>query len=184
MLVNNDQKRYSYNNNNVVNKKFVHKNFNKTISYHSNFSHSEFINVSFIGTKFKFSSLFGSVFNNCYLRGALFKKCNLKNCIFRNCIIYSLLFENSKLENCNFENCKIYNSPPLQIICNKKDNNNEILDSYPKEDNFSNWLIAGITSLKENIFIRKSSILHLKKTTNWNDFIKSFSERIWWGILN
>jgi hypothetical protein E4_22776 len=182
MLVNNDKKRYSYNNIDTRNKKFIHKNFNKTTSYHSNFSHSKFINASFIGAKFKFSSLFGSTFDNCYLRGALFRKCNLKECIFKNCIISSSLFENSKLESCYFENCKILNSLSLSnaILHNKENITNEILEQYPQEHCFSKQLIEEVKLLKKNEFIRKSSILHLKKqrieTVSLKVLVEEFGE--------
>ena len=47
-----------------MNKNFQNKDFNKTSSYHSNFSHSIFENTSFLSAKFKWSSLYQVTFKN------------------------------------------------------------------------------------------------------------------------
>lgn len=161
MLNNVDKKRYSYYNHDSRSSNFIHKNFNKTCSYHTNFSHSKFINVSLIGAKFKFSSLFGTVFDNCYIRGTLFKKCNLENCIFRNCIISSINFEQCKGKNCFFENCKILHVGLFQSM--KYSEDTEIFKNYPNINMFKTELRHEVELLRKNRFIRKSSVLHIKK---------------------
>ncbi len=161
MLNNADKKRYSYCNLDSRHSCFIHKNFNKTCSYHTNFSHSKFINVSLIGAKFKFSSLFGAEFDNCYIRGALFRRCNLQNCTFRNCIISSTIFERCKVKNCFFENCKILHVKLPQSI--KYSESTKIFENYPRVSQFKAELCYEIEQLRRNRFIRRSSVLHLKK---------------------
>lgn len=61
---NKSTKRYSYTGHDSRESKFIHKNFNKTTSYNTNFSSAVFENTAFVGAKFKFCSFYETEFSN------------------------------------------------------------------------------------------------------------------------
>ena len=175
-------RRYSYNNHNSIGSKFIHKDFSKTNSYHSNFSDVLFQNTAFIGSKIKFFSFFGAVFDNCYIRGALFRGCNLGNAVFKNSIISATFFDKCKIKGCKFENCKIIASSKLQnLLPSENFIETEIFQTYPDVNIFSQELIDIIELLRGNEFIRRSSILHRKKnkidTVSLKVLVERFGEK-------
>ena len=160
-IKNNQKQRYSYFCHDSRNSYFLNKNFNKTNSFKTNFSNSKFSNCGLVSAKFKFCSFYNVIFDNCYIRGALFKKCNLINTNFRNCIVSSSVFERSKLNNCQFIDCIVLDKNQLLDSCQFC--NTERLSCFPYEKQFDSRLLREVRTLRENFFIRRSTILHRKK---------------------
>lgn len=179
---NKSTKRYSYTGHDSRESKFIHKNFNKTTSYNTNFSFAIFENTAFVGAKFKFCSFYEARFFNCYIRGALFRGANLQNCTFKECIISASVFERCRFKGVNFEGCKIVSSGKfkelLHASCFK---GTEILSSYPIVDEFNPELIKSVEALRLNDFIRRSSVLHRKKkqidTVSLKVLVEAFGEQ-------
>ncbi|PRD67284.1 hypothetical protein C6P61_17245 [Malikia spinosa] len=164
MSRNKSTKRYSYNNHDSRASKFIHKDFNKTENYLTNFSEVLFQNTSFVGAKLKFCAFYSAVFDNCYIRGALFRRCNLKNAVFKKSIISATFFEGCKLQGCRFENCKIISSSKLEKgLPSESFVETEIFQTYPATTIFSRELIDVVESLRMNDYIRRSSVLHRKE---------------------
>ena len=164
MIRDKNSKRYSYVNHDSRQSKFIHKDFNKTESYHSNFSGVVFQTTSFIATKLKFCSLYEATFDSCCLRGTLFRGCNLQNATFKNSIISATIFEKCKLKGCRFENCKIISSTKIKRLLHEDCFvDTEFFDTYPDEAVFNLALISTTEGLRANDFIRRSSVLHRKK---------------------
>lgn len=179
----NDRNRFafSYTGQDVRDKKFIYKNFNKSASYNSNFSNSIFNSSSFVGTKFKFCSMYGAIFDNCLIRGALFRNCNLQSATFKDSFITASVFEKSKFKDCKLINCKIVGSTNLkQIIPIENIENTEFFDQYPSETNFSTELLNIIEQLRDHDFIRRSTVLHRKKgkldTISLKTLVDEFNE--------
>lgn len=161
---NKSSKRYSYVNHDSRERKFIHKNFNKTDSYHTNFSGALFENAAFVGAKFKFCAFFGAVFDKCYIRGTLFRGCNLRNSVFKNSIISATVYDRCKFSGVRFESCKIINSTKLEEFLHTSSFVEvDFLSKYPSVKEFNPELIRLVESLRANDFIRRSSVLHRKK---------------------
>ena len=183
MVTINDRNRYafSYTNHDVRDKRFIFKNLNKSVSYNSNFSNTKFENTSLIATKFKFCDFYGAMFNDCLIRGTLFRKCNLESVTFKNSIIAATVFEKIKFKDCSFINCKVVSSGNIdRLIDNVKLVNTQISAQYPEELFFNKTLIEIVETLRENDFIRKSTVLHRKKkkidTLSLQVLIEQFGE--------
>lgn len=154
-----NKKPFSYINREVMSKNFQNKDFNKTNSYQSNFSHSIFENTSFLATKFKWSAFFETTFKNCTITGAHFKNCNFQNSSFDGCLIRASVFENCKMKEASFKNCYIdlaqfKKYPYLDLsTCYTQPLTTEI---------FSPQLLDVVESLRNNDFIRRSMVLLIK----------------------
>lgn len=155
--------RYSYKSKDVAQGKFFNKNFNKTESYNSNFFETIFRNTSLIGAKFKFCNMNKVVFENCFIQGALFRKCPMIGAQFKNCIIISTEFDRASLKDCLIEDSVVLSSQLGSGFKSSNLINSEILDNYYPESDFSDDLLSEIELLRNNEFVRRSSVLHRKK---------------------
>lgn len=157
-------KRYSYEGHDSRESKFIHKSFNKTDSYNTNFSMAVFENTAFVGAKFKFCSFYGTVFDNCYLRGTLFRGGTLENAVFKNCIISATVFDRPKIKGIKFESCKVLSTTKIsRFLLSSSFVDTEIFETYPSASDFSSELITVVEALRSNDFIRRSSVLHRKE---------------------
>ncbi|EGR1045549.1 TPA: pentapeptide repeat-containing protein [Vibrio cholerae] len=162
----NDRNRlaFGYTNHDASTKSFLLKNFNKAVSYNSNFSGCTFDRTSLVGTKFKFCNMARASFKGCLIRGALFRKCNLDSAVFSDCIIAASTFEKAKLKNAQFINCKVIGSTNLRTFLPEKYFvNTEFYDNYPPESSFDLALVGVVNQLREHDLIRRSTVLHRKK---------------------
>ncbi|WP_279211849.1 pentapeptide repeat-containing protein [Delftia acidovorans] len=179
---NKSSNRYSYAGHDSRASKFIHKNFNKTDSYNTNFSGAVFENAAFIGAKFKFCSFYEAVFNSCYIRGALFRGANLQNSVFKKCIISATNFDRCKMKGAKFENCKIIASPKITSANSGIFlSGTEVFLTYPDIGEFNGDLIKAVESLRLNDFIRRSSVLHRKEkkldTVSLKVLVEDFGEQ-------
>ncbi|WP_224972702.1 pentapeptide repeat-containing protein [Acinetobacter oleivorans] len=155
-----NKKPFSYISKEVLSKNFQNKDFNKTSSYYSNFSHSKFENTSFLATKFKWCTFYEATFKNCTITGAHFKKCNLENFSFEGCVIRASVFESCKMNGISFKNCYI------ELDQFKKYPDLDLSTCYTKPltlSIFSQKLLDVVESLRSNDFIRRSMVLLIKK---------------------
>ncbi|MEZ8100258.1 pentapeptide repeat-containing protein [Vibrio bivalvicida] len=162
----NDRNRFafSYTAHDVRDKNFIYKNFNKAVSYHSNFSQSKFNATSLVGAKFKFCSFYGATFDNCLIRGALFRKCNFQQAVFKNCIISSSVFDRTTLKNCKFIDCKVVSTGKFcELTLDENLVNTKVYSNFPLESAFEPALIQAVEQLRNHNQIRKSTVLHRKK---------------------
>lgn len=160
-LAGKNKKLFSYRNCDVRERFFQHKDFNKAEPFQSNFSQSRFENSSFSASKFKFCGMYECIFDDCDFTGALQRKCNLQNSKFNRCVIRSSTFDRCELRGAEFSDCIIVgtNIPPEY----KLDNRNIFLASNPPTSDFDPILIKTVESLRENDFIRRSAVFHLKR---------------------
>lgn len=162
---NSSSKRYSYTAQDCKNKMYQNKSFIKTVQFRTNFSHAVFENTNLNNTRFKYCSLFESKFYNCHLDNVVFKGTLLKFASFYNCIISSLSFNKARFDKGNvlLKNCIIHDQHFPESIKHKIITENCIvLETYPSEEEFSEELIDNVKALRENIYIRKSKVLHRK----------------------
>lgn len=160
-LVGKNRKVFSYRNDDVREKFFQHKDFNKAQPFQSNFSQSRFENSSFSATKFKFCEMYECVFDDCDFTGALLRKCNLQNSQFNRCIIRSSVFEKCKLKGAKFTDCIIVGTNiPVGYDLNL---NNAFLTNSPSVNEFDPVLIGVVEGLRKNDFIIRSGVFHLKR---------------------
>ncbi|EMN6201112.1 pentapeptide repeat-containing protein [Vibrio vulnificus] len=162
----NDRNRFafSYTAHDARDKNFIYKNFNKSVSYRSNFSQSKFSATSLVGTKFKFCSFYGATFENCLIRGTLFRKCNLQKAVFKNCIISAAVFDRTALKNSKFIGCKVVSAGKFSELTRSENIvNTQIYSTFPSESVFNPVLIQTVEQLREHKQIRKSTVLHRKK---------------------
>lgn len=159
-----NKKAFSYSCVDRSGRKFIYKNFNKSCSYKTNFSGTIFDETSFVGTKFKFCSFYEAQIRSCLLNGALFRKCNLTDALFEDSIISSSVFKECKIKNCKFYNCKIVCTSGLSKIISKRNlKNTEILTAFPSSNNYSKELLKAFDKLRNNRFIKNSSVLFQKR---------------------
>jgi len=173
---------FSYTSHDVRDKKFIFKNFNKSVSFKTNLSNTTFQNTSLVATKFKYCSFYGAMFDGCLIRGTLFRKCNLESVTFKNSMISATIFEKVKFKGCRFINCKIVSSGNIeQLIPSDKLVNTQVLNQYPEDRLFNKTLIEVVEALRQNDFIRKSTVLHRKKkkidTLSLQVLIEQFGEK-------
>lgn len=158
-----NQNAFSYINHDTANRNFINKNFNKTHSYHSNFFQTKFTNTSFIGASFKWCNFTGVTFQSSLLRGVLFRGGSLRYAKFSECIINACEFERCNLEGVTFNKCYIVNSNKLtNSLINSQLIDTKIFHAFPSPDDFNPQLIESIQKLRENDFLRRSSVLHRK----------------------
>lgn len=158
-----NKKAFSYVNHDASGKNFINKNFNKTESYASQFTNSTFTNTSFIGSKFKFCNLNNTTFEGCLIRGALFRKSKMGNVNFKSSIICASVFDRTSLKDCYFYDSIIVSSNVNDKISQDRLINTDIITNYYPISEFNILLLQKIEKLRENDFIRRSSVLHRKK---------------------
>lgn len=172
---------FSYVNHDTSNKNFLHKSFDKVKCYHSNFYKSKFTNVSFRGASFKWCSFTCAAFNNCSFKGTKFKggstaKSTFEQCVFNSVVLEKSTFSASTFTDCYFVNCKkmLSTIPPNNL------HNCKIHDSLPPESMFSDELLDVVRSLRNNKYVLKSSILHIKRqkldTLNLYRLVEKYGE--------
>ena len=160
MARNKESLRYSYAGKDAAEAKFFNKNFNKTESYRTNFSRVIFRNTSLVGAKFKFCNLNLAKFENCLIQGALFRKCKFEQVVFENCILMANHFDRTSLLNTEVSSCYMLGND-FNTCMNIKSSN--VYSCYPDKSEYSEAIIAIVSKLKSNEFIRKSSVLHRKR---------------------
>ena len=107
----------------------------------------------------------------------------MQNAVFKNSIISATIFDMCKIKGCKFENCKIISSSNLEkLLPNENFIETEIFDTYPTTEFFSEELLTIVESLRENDFIRRSSILHRKEkkldTVSLKVLVEKFGEEL------
>jgi len=171
---------FSYNNHDCTNKNFLNKNFNKTVSYSSNFTNSTFKNTSFIGSKFKYCNLNNTTFEDCFIQGATFRKSKMQNVHFKKSIICASVFDRINLGDCYFHDSIIVSSNVNDKIPKHRLINTDVITNYYPTSDFNELLLQKIEALRSNDFIRRSSTLHRKKgllnTATISLLIKEFGE--------
>lgn len=153
--------KFNYSNMDRTNKNYIYKNFFKSKCYNTNFSNSNFNFVNFRGASLKFCTFYSSKFVGAEFIGTNLRGSNFSNSYFENTKFSNCTFENTNFKNCNFKNVffsSIKNTKNLDI------DNPEIMiaKTIPKIE-ISSELKKVITELKENDYIRRSKVFHLKK---------------------
>lgn len=176
-----NRKLFSYINEDKSSANFDKKDFDKTSSYHTNFSNCSFSSTSLRGAKMKFCSFRNAIFEKTEFVGAILKGSNFEGAVFNRAI-----FNATNIERANFSNAVFKNVIFINTNISKAKNLSldkscvSIYNVPPSYDNFSRELISIVDELKTNEFIRKSHILHLKKnrinTIYLDLLVKEFSE--------
>ena len=161
-LVGKNRAVFSYNNQTLLNKNFLYKDFEKTKSYHTNFSESKFGSTSFRAAHFKYCIFSNCVFKDCDFIGTNFRGSHFIDTTFENCIFMSDVFDCVKFKGTLFINCYFFGvSAPLQRLLSDI-GGNTILLAPPPQDSISPELKEAINSLRANDIIRRSHTLHGK----------------------
>lgn len=162
-LVGKNRKIFSYNNQDRRGSNFQYKDFEKTISYHTDFSGVNFNYASLRAAHMKYcnfndASFIGTEFVGTNLRGSTFKKAHFKNAIFNCTILDKTNFTGAVFENCLFIGTKIEDVRGLDNTAGGI----KVITQNSAKDEFSDELIEVIQRLRNNDIIRRSHTLHIK----------------------
>lgn len=163
-LIGKNRSIYSYNNADRKGRKFVFKDFEKTKSYHTDFSGASFTGVSLRAAQMKYCNFTDCIFSNTDFIGANLRGSRFINAVFTDCIFVGTVLENANFKGAIFRNCYFVstgrkntrNFPEITY-------ENTILSAYPPQDTVDENLKEVIESLRSNDFIRRSNTLHLKE---------------------
>lgn len=160
-LIGKNKHIFSYSNKNETGKKYINKDFEKTSSYHTNFSTTLFENTSFRAAKIKYCNFYGSLFKSSEFIGTNLKGCKFKNATFENCVLTSANIKKATFKDASFHHCFITG---INKDCFKGAifYNCIFYDKYPSLINISSSLRKVIEELRSNDIIRRSHTLHLK----------------------
>lgn len=155
---------FSYNNSKRVGSQFIFKDFEKTKSYHTNFSKSSFKGVSFRGAHLKYCSFVSCTFHDTDFVGTNLRGSNFTGAHFVDCVFVSVAIDKAKFKDATFEHCYFVGTAISPSVL--KNNNSEdkiiVLPHYPPHDEFDSELIQQIEKLRANDIIRRSNTLHCK----------------------
>ncbi len=155
---------FSYNNSERVGSQFIFKDFEKTKSYHTNFSTSSFKGVSFRGAHLKYCSFVSCTFHDTDFVGTNLRGSNFTGAHFVDCVFVSVTIDKAKFKDATFEHCYFVGTAISPSIL--KNNNSEdkiiVLPHYPPHDEFDSELIQHVEKLRANDIIRRSNTLHCK----------------------
>ncbi len=163
-LVGKNRKIFSYNNKDKRKSNFMYKDFEKSISYHSNFAESNFSFASLRAAKFKFCSFYGSTFVGTEFVGTNLRGSNFSNAVFNGAIFKAAVLDKANFRNATFENT-IFISTSTKTAKHIDENTPGIIwiDRVPSENSFSKELVTVVENLRSNDIVRRSNVLHLKK---------------------
>lgn len=163
-LVGKNRKIYSYNNVDRRSSNFTYKDFEKSCSYHSNFSGCNFTAASLRAAKFKFCSFYGALFSQTEFIGTNLRGCNFSKAVFVDAIFNAAVLDRANFSGATFQNT-IFLNTGISTAKNFPENVNGIiwLPGMPAYSEFSSDLLNATESLRSNDVIRRSNVLHLKR---------------------
>ena len=163
-LAGKNRKVYSYNNIDRRNSNFTYKDFEKSCSYHSNFSGCNFTAASLRAAKFKFCSFYGAVFNQTEFIGTNLRGCNFSKATFVDAIFNAAVLDRANFSGATFQNT-IFLNTGISTAKNFPENTDGIiwLSHMPAYSEFSRNLLDAVESLRENDIVRRSNVLYLKR---------------------
>lgn len=154
---------FSYNNADRKNSHFMYKDFEKTKSYHTDFSKAAFTGTSLRAAQLKYCSFSGAIFSDVdfvgtNLRGSSFKGATFVRCLFQGVVLDKTSFLDAKFKDCYFVGTNFNKARK------KPDNTNgiEFIPSAPLQEAISPDLRDIVEELRKNDIIRRSSVLHCK----------------------
>ena len=155
---------YSYNNKDEKEKSFIYKDFEKSNSYHSNFSGTRFIGTSLRASKMKYCDFSKCVFDGVDFAGTNLKGSKFYGAHFSDCIFVSTVFKKTNFKKASFEHCFMLGCKldTTNGIIPTELNGVTVLSSMPLQSNLPMELIDIIQELRNNDMIRRSRTLHGK----------------------